>query len=166
MKYIVWVLCVISGSVLQVILNNYLPVYLSPNLSLMFVAYITFFYGYYIALLSIVIISYLYAVFSLGSVWFYIFSYIFVFYFLTVLKRFFSRTQTVAVITLSVLTTLVYPLTVLMSVLLSDKIVFFKAALNTAVMQIPVNAVILYLMFTYFPRIDSRFRMGIRIRKV
>jgi len=166
MKYVIWVLCVISGLVAKVVLNNYLPVYLSPDLLLMFVIYITFFYGYYNALLSIVVIAYLYAVFSLGSVWFYIFSYMSVFYFLTVLKRFFSRTQTVAVVTLAVLVTLVYPLTVLISVLLSGKMVFFKTALNTAVMQLPINVVTLYLMFKYFPRIDSKLRMGIMTRKV
>ena len=166
MKYAVWISCVLLGSVLQAVLNNYLPVYLSPNLFLMFVMYMTFFYGYYTAVSAIIFISYLASVFSSGNAWFYIFSYLFVFYLLNIFRKFFDRTQAAAVIVLAAVTTLMYPFIVLLPSIPLDKTSMFKAAVVLAVKQLPINMAAAYCLFKYLPSLSSRFKSALNAQKV
>jgi hypothetical protein len=154
MRYIFWVIGVVAGVVAQATLNNYMPLYLSPNLSLMFTVYMTFYYGYYIALPGIIFLSYMNSIFSHGSMWFYMFSYISVFYLLNFFKKFFDRKQFVAVVAISMLATLVYPLFVLFPALLSGKTILFREALGTGMVQIPVNVLAASFMFRCLPSLD------------
>ena len=166
MKYIVWVFFILLCSMLQSLLNNYLPAYLSPDMILLLVAYVAFFYTYYAAVASIVLIAYSASIFSAGSVWFFLFSYLSVFLLLLFLKKFFDRSQGVAIITIAAFTTLFYPLVVLVLTILSNRGLLFPLALFTALKQIPVNMAFAYLLFKYLPSLSQRLKAGLISQKV
>ncbi len=154
MRYIFWVAGVTAAAALQAVLNNCMPVYLAPNLFMMFTVYMTFYYGYYTAVAGIVFVSYISSVFSHGGFLFYVFSYVSVFYSLNFLKKFFDRKQFVAIVAISVLTTLSYPIFVLLPSVLSGKAMLFKEAFNLGILQMPVNILAAHLMFRYLPYMD------------
>jgi hypothetical protein len=166
MKYAIWLAFVILCSIIQSMLNNYLPVYLSPDILLMLVAYVVFFYSYYAALASIIVISYAASLFSAGSIWFYIFSYLSVFYVLIFLKKFFDRSQGAAIVTIAAFGTLFYPLVVLILSILSNRSVLFNAAVFTALQQVPANMAFAYLLFKYLPSVSQKLKAGLVNQKV
>lgn len=163
MRYLFWITGITAAGALQGILNNYMPVYLAPNLFLMFTVYMTFYYGYYTALLGIIFMSYVSSVFSYGSIWFYMFSYITVFYLLNFFKKFFDRKQLAAIIVLSLITTLIYPLFVLFPAVLSEKTMLFKEAFDLSFMQLPGNVAAAYIIFKYAPFMDYKSKTNIQI---
>ncbi|MGB9734831.1 MAG: hypothetical protein ACP5JP_03820 [bacterium] len=150
-KYINWLIFIFVCTILQSIINNYLPVYLAPDIALMLVAYMAFFFSYYSALIAIIIISYFASIFSVGSIWFYIFSYTVVFYILVFLRKLFSRSQGIAIATIAIITTLLYPFSVLLLSALSQHTSLFVTALYSALKQIPVNILCAYILFKYLP---------------
>ncbi len=166
MKYVIWLVFITVCSIIQSMLNNYLPVYLSPDILLMLVVYVVFFYSYYAVLASIIVISYAASIFSVGNVWFYIFSYLSVFYVLIFLKKFFDRSQGVAIITIAAFSTLLYPLVVFVLSVLSNRALLFSEAVFTALKQIPVNMAFAYLLFKYFPSISQKLKAGLINQKV
>ena len=166
MKYIIWIVFVLFCSVVQSLLGNYLPAHLSPDMLLMLVAYVAFFFTYYAAVASVVLIAYAAAQFSAGSVWFFLFTYLSVFLLLLFLKKFFDRSQGVAIITIAAFTTLFYPLVVLVLTVLSNRGLSFFMALFTALKQVPVNMVFAYFLFTYLPSYAQRVKAGLVSQKV
>ncbi|MCL4558151.1 MAG: hypothetical protein M1491_05910 [Deltaproteobacteria bacterium] len=162
MKYVLWGAGVTASAFLQVVLNDYMPAYLAPNLFLMLTMYMTFYYGYYATLSGIVFISYVSSVFSSGSIWFYVFSYTSVFYLLSFFKKFFDRKQPPTIVVLSLLTTLIYPLFVFFPSVFSGKIALFQNAFRLSFMQVFVNIAAAYLIFRYVPRMDRRFAASAR----
>jgi hypothetical protein len=147
-------------------LNNYLPVYLSPDMLLILITYVTFFYGYYAAVASIILIAYAASLFSAGSVWFYLFSYISVFYILIFVKKFFDRSQGVAIVTVAALSTVFYPFVVLILSIISNHTMLFNVAIFMAIKQIPVNMAFAYLLFKYLPSVSRRLKAGLVSQKV
>lgn len=156
MKYLVWVFFLLACSAGQSMLNTYLPAYLAPDMCLMLTAYITFFFEYYPAVASIIVLSYAASVFSTGSVWFYIFSYISVFYLMIFIKKYFDRSQGVAILVIASISTLLYPVVVLVLSLFSRHMMLFRMALVMALQQIPVNVVFAYLLFKHLPALTRR----------
>ncbi len=161
MKYAVWAVGVFILALLQVALNNYLPAYLAPDLFLMLIMYMTLYYGYYTTLLGIVVLSYISSVFSSGSVWFFMFSYVSVFYLLNFFKKYFDRKQIPAIVTLSLLTTLAYSLFVLPLSVFAGKTALFGAAIRLGLIQAIANIAAACLIFKYVPRIDRRIETGV-----
>ena len=166
MKYVIWIFFILLCSMLQSLLNNYLPAYLSPDMILLLVAYVAFFYTYYAAVASIVLIAYAASIFSAGSVWFFLFSYLSVFLLLLFLKKFFDRSQGAAIITIAAFTTLFYPLVVLVLTVLSNRGLLFPLALFAALKQVPVNMAFAYLLFKYLPSLSQRLKAGLVSQKV
>ena len=161
MKYIIWIVFVLLCSVVQSLLNNYLPAHMSPDMLLILVAYAAFFFTYYPAVASVVLIAYAASLFSAGSVWFFLFSYLSVFLMLLFLKKFFDRSQGVAIMTIAAFTTLFYPLVVFVLTVLSNRGLLFFMALFTAMKQIPVNMAFAYLLFKYLPSFSQRLKAGL-----
>ncbi len=166
MKYVIWLFFIILCSIAQSMLNNYLPVYLSPDMLLILVTYVTFFYGYYAAVASIILIAYAASLFSAGSIWFYLFSYLSVFYILIFVKKFFDRSQGVAIATIAALSTVLYPFVVLILSVLSNHVMLFNVAIFMAIKQIPVNMAFAYLLFKYLPSMSQRLKAGLVSQKV
>ncbi len=157
MKYAAWVFLIVLCAVAQSLFNTYLPVYLAPNMCLMLTAYITFFFEYYPAVASMLVLSYAASIFSTGSVWFYIFSYTAVFYLMIFVKKYFDRSQGVAIVAIASISTLLYPVVVLVLSLFSRHLVLFHSAAIAALQQIPVNVAFAYLLFKYLPLMSRRF---------
>lgn len=166
MKYIVWISGVLAGAVFQAMLNNYLPLYLSPNLFLMFVLFMSFYYEYYTAVAAVIFLSFLAAVFSSGTLWFYVFSFLLVFYLLTFLRKFFDRNHALAVAAMAALTTLLYPFIVLLLSIVPDRTSLFRIAFLTAILQLPVNMAAAYFLFRYLPAFSDTVRNRLSVQKV
>lgn len=166
MKYLSWVLLIFTCIILQSLLNNYLPAYLSPDIALILVTYAVFFLNYYYALIFIIIVSYFSSVFSVGSFWFYLFAYIIVFYILMFLKKLFSRSQLIAIITIGIISTLLYPIPVFVLSNLFQHNGLFITAINSAFQKIPINMLCTYVFFKYLPLIDYRLNAKFTSMKV
>jgi len=156
MRYVLWLFFIVLCTVLQSTINNYLPIYLSPDILLMLVTCIAFFFNYYTALISIIIISYFASVFSAGSIWFYLFSYTLVFYVLVFVKRIFDRSRFIATATIATISTILYPFVVLLLSILSKHTILFETAIFTALKEIPANIICAYLLFKYLTLINLR----------
>ena len=153
MRYAVWLVFILAGSVVQCMLNNYLPAYLAPDVLLMLAAFVTFFYGYYAALVVIIMIAYASSVFSAGSVWSFIFSYVLVFYVLVFFKRLFDRSQEAAILVIASLATLLYLLSIRLVASFAGGTAPLNVAMLSSLERIPVNVACAYLIFRYLPKI-------------